>query len=145
MKILVIILGTLCLIGFSIWAIISFMKNYENKSKAKVISGIIASVFACISLGVLILVPASIHQVNAGQVAVVKIWGEAKEVRTSGIYFDNWISHKYEIYPNQNAKNPSLPLHKPYYPPQAAAAPEKPSHTPGYAYHDHCWNTSAPA
>ena len=98
MKILVIILGTLCLMGFSIWAIIAFMKNYENKSKSKVISGIIASVFACISLGVLILVPASIHQVNAGQVAVVKIWGEAKEVRTSGIYFDNWISHKYEIY-----------------------------------------------
>ena len=28
----------------------------------------------------------------------VKVWGDAKEVKTSGIYFDFWISHKYEIY-----------------------------------------------
>ena len=46
----------------------------------------------------LIIVPGSIHQVNAGEVAVVKIWGDAREVRSAGIYFDGWLSHKYEIY-----------------------------------------------
>ena len=53
---------------------------------------------ALISLAVLIIVPGSIHQVNAGEVAVVKIWGDAREVRSAGIYFDGWLSHKYEIY-----------------------------------------------
>ena len=49
-------------------------------------------------LFVLIIVPGSIHQVNAGEVAVVKIWGDAREVRSAGIYFNGWLSHKYEIY-----------------------------------------------
>lgn len=47
---------------------------------------------------ILMFIPGSIHQVEAGQVAVVKVWGDAKEVREAGMHFDSWISHKYEIY-----------------------------------------------
>lgn len=71
------------------------LKNQVKKNKANLILGILLSF---VSLVLLIFIPGSIHQINAGQVAVVKVWGDAKEVRTAGIHYDNWISHKYEIY-----------------------------------------------
>lgn len=73
-------------------------KPYYTPNIYKVIFGSISSLIAFISLLVLIIVPGSIHQVEAGQVAVVKVWGDAKEVRTAGIHYDLWISHKYEYY-----------------------------------------------
>lgn len=96
MKALFIILPIILLIGFIFWAIIAFKPNEDGKSN--IVQGIIASILALISSAVLIIVPGSIHQVNAGEVAVVKIWGDAREVRSAGIYFDGWLSHKYEIY-----------------------------------------------
>ena len=96
MKALFIILPIVLLVGFIFWAFIAFKPNENGKSN--IVQGIIASVLALISLFVLIIVPGSIHQVNAGEVAVVKIWGDAREVRSAGIYFDGWLSHKYEIY-----------------------------------------------
>ena len=71
------------------------LKNKVKKNKVNLILGILLSF---VFLVLLIFIPGSIHQINAGQVAVVKIWGDAKEVRTAGIHYDNWISHKYEIY-----------------------------------------------
>ena len=91
MKIFLFILGFALIIGFAIWG--GFSVNVENKGQA--IAGFILAGLAAIFT---IFIPGSVHQVDAGQVAVVKIWGDAKEVRTSGIYFDNWISHKYELY-----------------------------------------------
>ena len=96
MKALFIILPIILLVGFIFWAFIAFKPNENGKSN--IVQGIIASILALISLSVLIIVPGSIHQVNAGEVAVVKIWGDAREVRSAGIYFDGWLSHKYEIY-----------------------------------------------
>ena len=96
MKALFIILPIVLLVGFIFWAFIAFKPNEDGKSN--IVQGIIASILALISSAVLIIVPGSIHQVNAGEVAVVKIWGDAREVRSAGIYFDGWLSHKYEIY-----------------------------------------------
>lgn len=96
MKALFIILPIILLIGFVFWAVIAFKPNEDGKSN--IVQGTIASILALVSLAVLIIVPGSIHQVNAGEVAVVKIWGDAREVRSAGIYFDGWMSHKYEIY-----------------------------------------------
>ena len=98
MKTLIIVLGVICLLGLGVWAGISFYKGYEDENKKSTARGIVASCLCLIPLLVLIIVPGSIHQVEAGQVAVVKVWGEAKEVRTSGLYYNFWISHKYEIY-----------------------------------------------
>ena len=121
MKVLFIILPIITLIGFGIAAYFLFANGktdkkvpvkrdgydgeayndytYKNVWKPVwLISAISSVVLSVISLFVLILVPASYHQVEAGEVAVVKVWGEAKEVRTAGLHFDLWISHKYEIY-----------------------------------------------
>ena len=46
----------------------------------------------------LIFIPASFHTVDAGEIAVVKHLGEIRDVRTSGTYFDFWITEKYDIY-----------------------------------------------
>lgn len=44
------------------------------------------------------LVPSSFHTVEAGQIAVVKHLGEAREVRAPGTYFDFWLTESYEYY-----------------------------------------------
>ena len=53
---------------------------------------------AIIGLLGIILIPASFHTVEAGEIAVVKHLGEARVSRTAGTYFDFWITEKYEIY-----------------------------------------------
>lgn len=59
---------------------------------------IAGAVGAAISLLLFIFIPFSIRQIDAGQVAVVKRWGEAKEVRSAGMHFDFWVSTRYEKY-----------------------------------------------
>ena len=68
---------------------------YKARRKKVSIPGII--VLAVGILG-LILIPGSFHTVEAGQVAVVKHLGEAKNIRTPGTYFDFWLTEQYEIY-----------------------------------------------
>lgn len=67
----------------------------SKKRKAGLVGLIIVAIISALTLT---FVPASIHQIEAGEVAVVKVWGDAKEVRTAGIHFDFWVSHKYDIY-----------------------------------------------
>ena len=53
-----------------------------------------------LALGIVgvVVIPSSFHTVEAGQIAVVKHLGEAKNVRTAGTYFDFWLTEKYEYY-----------------------------------------------
>ena len=71
-----------------------FLCMCAHNTTAKVLGGIGGVLFSLL----FIFVPFSIHQVEAGQVAVVKVWGEAREIKTAGIHFDLWISRKYEKY-----------------------------------------------
>ena len=96
MKMLFIILPLLLRAVFGFLAFVSFKENDEGKRNTT--AGIVFSILSIISLGVLIIVPGSIHQVDAGQVAVVKVWGDAKEVKSAGIHYDFWLSTKYELY-----------------------------------------------
>lgn len=68
---------------------------HKSKNKKLHIPGVIIAAVGLVCLG---LIPASFHTVEAGQIAVVKHLGEAKNVRTAGTYFDFWITRKYEIY-----------------------------------------------
>lgn len=71
-----------------------FLCMYADNTTAKVLGGIGGVLFSLL----FIFIPFSIHQVEAGQVAVVKVWGEAQEIRTAGMHFDFWVSRKYEYY-----------------------------------------------
>ena len=75
----------------------------ERKPKINILGAIIAV------LGVigLVLIPSSFHTVEAGEVAVVKHLGEARNVRTAGTYFDFWVTEKYEYY-DAKVQNMSL-------------------------------------
>lgn len=87
---------SILLIATAIWAGIKFYKAFKEEGKTK--DGILPTILSVMLLILLAVVPGSIHQVESGEVAVVKIWGNAKEVRTAGIYYDFWVSHKYEMY-----------------------------------------------
>ena len=58
-------------------------KNRRAKSKKTV-----GFVLIAVGLVALLLVPASIHTVQTGEIAVVKHLGEANKVRMPGTYFD---------------------------------------------------------
>ena len=66
-----------------------------KKSRRLSIVGVVVVLVAIVGFG---LVPSSFHTVEAGQIAVVKFLGEAKEVRTPGTYFDFWVTNTYEYY-----------------------------------------------
>ena len=71
------------------------IKSGGNERRKKGITSI------CVSLAFLAVfatVPFSMHQVDAGEIAVVKHFGEAKEVKEAGLHFDFWMTNKYEIY-----------------------------------------------
>lgn len=62
------------------------------------IKALILMIVGIILTFIFIFIPFSFHTVDAGQVAVVKHMGEAKEVKTSGTYFDFWVTEKYVKY-----------------------------------------------
>ena len=66
-----------------------------KKSRRLSIVGVAVVLVAIVGFA---LVPSSFHTVEAGQIAVVKFLGEAKEVRTPGTYFDFWVTNTYEYY-----------------------------------------------
>lgn len=58
----------------------------------------VMALLACILTVAFILVPFSLHQVDVGEVAVVKHLGRAVGVRTPGTYFDFWGTNFYQAY-----------------------------------------------
>lgn len=65
---------------------------YQRKTAAGVIGWVLCIVLV---LG-FILVPFSMHTVDAGEVAVVKSFGKTKEVKGPGLHFDFWLGKSYE-------------------------------------------------
>lgn len=75
-------------IGCGIWAGVSF----DNDNT---VMGTIAAIL-CIAMAIaFIIVPFSFHTVDTGEVAVVKHYGEAKEVKTPGLNYSFWGTHKF--------------------------------------------------
>lgn len=69
---------------------------YTNKKLNT--SRAVAVVIGLIFLIALIIVPSSIHTVEAGSIAVVKQFGRAIDTRSSGMYFDLWFVREYVYY-----------------------------------------------
>ena len=78
-------------IGLGVWCYAAFDNGKEGQGTISLIL-ILASIIA------FIFVPFSFHQIDTGEVAVVKVWGEAKEVKSEGLNFDSWISTRYVKY-----------------------------------------------
>lgn len=89
------------LFGFLFFALLAIgfclcvYKLYKSRFKNLHLVGTILLLAGLIGLAI---VPGSFHTVEAGQVAVVKHLGEAKDVRTPGTYFDFWLTESYDYY-----------------------------------------------
>lgn len=72
-------------------AFVSYTKKRKNPMR-------VGFAVALVGILLLALIPGSIHTVQAGEIAVVKHLGEARDVREAGTYFDFWLTESYDIY-----------------------------------------------
>ncbi len=70
-------------------------KTETSKNKLTRTLGIVILSIAVIAL---VIIPPSWHTIEAGEIAVVKHLGEARDTRTAGTYFDFWLTETYEVY-----------------------------------------------
>lgn len=78
--------------GSVVGAVLFRTKKRHNKKLFTVCVSV-----ACVAFAVFMLLPFSIHTVEPGQVAVVKVLGRAEYVRTPGTYLDFWLTREYDI------------------------------------------------
>ena len=72
--------------------------EFDRKNKSY-ISGLASFIALAVAfLGLVITIPGSFHQVEAGSYAVVKEVGKIIDVRQPGTYFDFYMTRKYEVY-----------------------------------------------
>lgn len=95
-----IILGILIAVAAIVCAFfgLRILLRTKQASAEKRRTGIIATVFAAVFVVLFVFVPFGFEQVETGEIAVVKVWGEAKSVRTEGLHFKNIATTKYELY-----------------------------------------------
>lgn len=91
-KIVLFVVLILLLIGGIVWLSISF---YDGDHP---VQGIIATALSIVFLVVLVIIPGSIHQVKTGEVAVVRHYGVIEGSKGPGLYYQGWLSHRYEKY-----------------------------------------------
>lgn len=72
--------------------------TYVCKCKKKTGASVVLGILSVVLLIAFILIPFSFHTVDAGEVAVVKHFGEAKAVRSAGLHFDLWATNTYVGY-----------------------------------------------
>lgn len=84
-------------VGFIVFGIKN-MPNARAKSKGKPIVRTVCFVLAGVCVVGFLLVPFSIHTVDAGNVAVVKQLGKIVGTREAGTHFDFWLTNTYQRY-----------------------------------------------
>ena len=74
-------------------------KNNElSNQKPKLLKSILLYCLGGVLLLAFIFVPFSFHQVNTGEIAVVKVWGKAEYTKSEGTHFDFWLGKRYQKY-----------------------------------------------
>lgn len=107
--ILGILFGALALAGITACIALTVIMTEDDGNGIKVKKNwrLVSIISGIVGLILFIFIPFSFHQVNAGEVAVVKHLGEAKNVRTAGTHFDFWMTESYDVY---DAKVQNLPV-----------------------------------
>lgn len=89
-----IVLG-IVLVALIVGACIFAYKFYDADNKVACGMSIALAIICFVAV---ILVPFSFRTVDTGELAVVKVLGEARDIRTSGTYFDFWVTKSYQRY-----------------------------------------------
>ena len=87
------VIGIIWLIAVN--AQVNNKKVFANETDNKGLFSIISGSLAAVSLVCLLLVPSSFHQVEVGQIAVVKSLGKVVGTRAPGTYFDFYLINDY--------------------------------------------------
>ena len=87
---LLVVITSFSLLVYSVSKKKSKEKNAKNKKIAQ-----ISTISLCVSFICTFLIPSSFHQVEAGQVAVMKSLGKIVGTRMPGTYFDFCLTSKY--------------------------------------------------
>lgn len=82
------------ILGGSVAGAVLFRSKRRFNKKLFNVCVVIASV--CVT--VFVTLPFSLHTVQPGQVAVVKVLGKAEYTRSPGTYFDFWLTRDYAIF-----------------------------------------------
>lgn len=92
-----IIFGALAIAGFGFgcWM---FSSRSKGSAAVKKKQGILSMAGGAVAVLLFLFIPFSFHTIQAGEVAVVKHLGEARNVRTAGTYFDFWMTETYNVY-----------------------------------------------
>ena len=91
-------IGIILGIVFAILAIACFAWTVCSADNNNGVMVGISLVLALIFVGCFFVIPFSFHQVDTGEIAVVKHLGEAREVKTAGVHYNLWITDKYVKY-----------------------------------------------
>lgn len=98
----IILIALIVGVGFLGFVVLQPERDYhgriieENPIGSKV-RGLVYAIFG-ILIALFLIVPFSFHTVDTGEIAVVKKFGEIKDVKESGMHFDLWITNKYVKY-----------------------------------------------
>ena len=88
--ILGVVFAVLSLIGVGIFRI--------SVDDEKPVSSALSGIFTLVMIACFAIVPFSFRTVDTGEVAVVKHFGKAKEIREAGTHFDIWFANSYQRY-----------------------------------------------
>ena len=93
---------------FLVLAIVAIVfATFQISENDNVFFGVVGWVLAIALIAAFVIVPFSLHQVDAGQVAVVKQFGKPVEVKSPDLHFDFWVGKTYEYI---NTKEQEIPL-----------------------------------
>ena len=92
---IVFILGILVFAGL---AGFKAYQHWDDEDEHGVIAPIVFGVLSLVMLICTICIPGNIHQVNTGEVAVVRHMGKVTGTREAGIYWDWYFTNDYEMY-----------------------------------------------
>lgn len=81
---------------FVVLAVVAGFFGAYNCSEGNSSIGVVSWVVCVVLVLGFILVPFSIHTVDAGEVAVVKVFGQTKEIKGPGLHYDFWVGKSYE-------------------------------------------------
>ena len=80
----------------AVGVLIAIGARIKNRGKGKL--NVVGVAVALIGLVIMVVLPSSVHVVQAGEIAVVKHLGKADKVRTAGTYFEFWLTEEYDFY-----------------------------------------------
>lgn len=89
--ILGIIIGISAVAGIGWFVYAKMMGKTGSANKVALCVGLVA-------LALFLVVPFSVKTINTGEVAVVKVWGKAQDVKEPGTHFNFWLGKEYIRY-----------------------------------------------